>query len=147
MQQNSPFQAGGGFQSGGGIGGMQGGGGIGGYAQGSAPFGNNNNGDNEPEIQAFSLSHEPSPWMGDRQTFQVMPEQGTPTQDRNQRALAFKHANEVAKAHYYGVTFDNGMKAEIAPTDHAAMFRFTFTGTDNSLVFDNVNSDYGLTLA
>src|SRR5699024_7950101 len=32
-----------------------------------------NNKDNYPELQAFSLSHEPSPWMGDRQTFQVMP--------------------------------------------------------------------------
>ena len=105
-----------------------------------------NNAANEPTLQAFSLSHEPSPWMGDRQTFQVMPEQGTPTQDRNQRALPFKHANEIARAHYYGVTFDNGMKTEITPTDHAAMFRFTFTGTDSSLIFDNINGDGGLTL-
>jgi predicted alpha-1,2-mannosidase len=106
----------------------------------------NNNADNEPELQAFSLSHEPSPWMGDRQTFQVMPEQGTPTADRGQRALAFKHSNEIARAHYYGVTFDNGMKTEITPTDHAAMFRFSFTGTDSSLAFDNINADGGLTL-
>ena len=32
-----------------------------------------NNDDNLPEIEAFAASHEPSPWMGDRQTFQVMP--------------------------------------------------------------------------
>ena len=30
--------------------------------------------DNRPRLQAFALSHEPSPWMGDRQTFQLMPE-------------------------------------------------------------------------
>ena len=32
-----------------------------------------NNDENLPEIEAFTASHEPSPWMGDRQTFQVMP--------------------------------------------------------------------------
>ena len=38
--------------------------------------------------------------------------------------------NEIASPHYYGVTFENGIKTEIAPTDHAAMFRFTFPGDD-----------------
>ncbi len=32
-----------------------------------------NNADNLPTLQAFGASHEPSPWMGDRQTFQLMP--------------------------------------------------------------------------
>ena len=45
------------------------------------------------------------------------------------RALPFRHANEVAQPHYYGVTFENGLKTEIAPTDHAAMLRFTFPAT------------------
>ena len=70
--------------------------------------------------------------MGDRQTFQVMPSAaaGTPDASRSARALPFRHANEIAKPHYYGVTFENGIKTEIAPTDHAAIFRFTFTGDD-----------------
>ena len=91
-----------------------------------------NNADNLPTLQAFSVSHEPSPWMGDRQTFQVMPSAaaGTPDADRSARALPFRHANEVARPHYYGVTFENGLKTEIAPTDHAAMLRFTFPGAD-----------------
>ncbi|WP_435735997.1 GH92 family glycosyl hydrolase [Cellulosimicrobium sp. PMB13] len=101
---------------------------------------------NRPSIQAFSLSHEPSPWMGDRQTFQVMPSTGTPDANRSRRALTFDHDDEVARAHYYGVTFDNGMRTEIAPTDHAAMLRFTFTGDESNLIFDNVNDDGGLTL-
>ena len=107
-----------------------------------------NNAQNLPMIQAFSLSHEPSPWMGDRQTFQVMPEDGagTPTADRTARALAFDHADEIAQPHYYGVTFKNGMKTEMTPTDHAAMFRFTFTGPSSNLIFDNINNDGGLTL-
>ncbi|MFC6093302.1 GH92 family glycosyl hydrolase [Saccharothrix lopnurensis] len=109
-------------------------------------YAKNNNRDNLPTLQAFTASHEPSPWMGDRQTFQVMPSTGTPTADRAVRALPFRHENEVARAHYYGVAFENGMKTEIAPTDHAALFRFTFTGGSSNLVFDNVNNNGGLTL-
>ncbi|MGR3869120.1 GH92 family glycosyl hydrolase [Streptomyces graminifolii] len=107
-----------------------------------------NNDDNLPTIQAFSASHEPSPWMGDRQTFQVMPSaaSGTPSTDPNTRELAFRHENETARPYYYGVTFENGLKAEMAPTDHAASLRFTYPGDDASVVFDNVTEQAGLTL-
>lgn len=105
--------------------------------------------DNRPRLQALNLSHEPSPWMGDRQTFQVMPSgaQGRPDPDRQKRALAFSHENEVARPYTYRVDFDNGMRAEIAPTDHAAVFRFRFPrGADANLIFDNVDKRGGLTL-
>lgn len=107
-----------------------------------------NNEQNRPELQALQLTHETSPWMGDRQTFQVMPSSAsaTPDPDREARALPFSHDNETASAHYYGVTFDDGMQAEITPTDHAAMFRFSFPGDDANLIFDNVSNDGGLTL-
>nr|WP_296072355.1 GH92 family glycosyl hydrolase [uncultured Actinoplanes sp.] len=107
-----------------------------------------NNADNKPTIEAFSGSHEPSPWMGDRQTFQVMPSAatGTPDASRQGRALPFSHDNETAKPYYYGVTFDNGMKTEIAPADHSALFRFTFTGDSSNLILDNVNNNAGLTI-
>src|SRR6266545_1453732 len=106
-----------------------------------------NNAVNLPVIQAFAASHEPSPWMGDRQTFQVMPSPtaGTPDASRSARGLPFRHANEIAKPHYYGVTFENGIKTEIAPADHAAIFRFTFTGDSSNLIFDIVNSGAGIT--
>jgi predicted alpha-1,2-mannosidase len=107
-----------------------------------------NNADNLPMLQAFTASHMPSPWMGDRQTFQVMPStaSGTPDANRQRRALAFRHDNEVARPYYYGVTFENGLKTEIAPTDHAAVFRFTFPGSDANLIFDNVNNSSSLTI-
>jgi predicted alpha-1,2-mannosidase len=107
-----------------------------------------NNDDNLPTLQALSLSHEPSPWMGDRQTFQVMPSaaSGTPNTDPTARELAFKHENETARPYYYGVTFENGLKAEMAPTDHAASLRFTYPGDDASVIFDNVTEQAGLTL-
>ncbi|MEU6221074.1 GH92 family glycosyl hydrolase [Streptomyces sp. NPDC047022] len=107
-----------------------------------------NNADNLPTIEAFSASHEPSPWMGDRQTFQVMPSavSGTPDTGRASRALSFRHENETARPYYYGVTFENGLKAEMAPTDHAAVLRFTYPGDDASVIFDNVTEQAGLTL-
>ncbi|GAA3597864.1 GH92 family glycosyl hydrolase [Nonomuraea rosea] len=107
-----------------------------------------NNAANLPEIQAFTASHEPSPWMGDRQTFQFMPSaaEGTPNPSRTARALAFHHEREVAQPHLYAVTFDNGLKTEIAPSDHAALARFTFPGSSASLIFDNAGNGGGLTL-
>ncbi|MEV0825211.1 GH92 family glycosyl hydrolase [Nonomuraea rubra] len=107
-----------------------------------------NNAANLPAIQAFTASHEPSPWMGDRQTFQFMPSaaEGTPDPSRTARALPFRHEREVARPHLYAVTFDNGIKAEIAPSDHAALARFTFPGSAAKLIFDNVNNSGGLTL-
>ncbi|MEU4157925.1 GH92 family glycosyl hydrolase [Actinoplanes sp. NPDC026670] len=107
-----------------------------------------NNAANLPQLQALSVSHEPSPWMADRQTFQFMPQDGAgvPNADRTARALPFHHENETAKPHYYGVTFDSGLKAEVAPTDHAALLRFTFTGDGGNIIFDNVNDSAGLTV-
>ncbi|MEV0849344.1 GH92 family glycosyl hydrolase [Streptomyces sp. NPDC049954] len=107
-----------------------------------------NNGDNLPTMQALGVSHEPSPWMGDRDLFQVMPSAaiGTPELNREKRALAFSHADEVAQPHYYGVTFKDGIKAEVAPADHSAEYRFTFTGDNGNLLFDNINNEGGLTL-
>jgi predicted alpha-1,2-mannosidase len=105
--------------------------------------------DNRPRIQAFALSHEPSPWMGERQTFQLMPEAqagGVPVLDRTQRALSFSHDQETARAYDYRVRFDNGLVTEMVPTDHAAMFRFSFTGARSQLVFDNLNDSGSITL-
>ncbi len=108
-----------------------------------------NTAENLPALEAFSLSHQPSPWMGDRQTFQVMPSaaDGDPPLGRAERRLPFRHANEVASPHRYAVTFENGIKTEIAPTDHAALFRFTFPGDSSSLVFDNVNADWDMEIS
>lgn len=108
-----------------------------------------NDANNRPRIEAFSLSHEPSPWMGDRQTFQIMPAavaDGAPSANREKRALSFSHDHEVAHAHDYKVTFDNGIVGEMTPTDHAAMLRFTFPGKRGQLVFDNRTNEGGITL-
>ncbi|MER6916421.1 GH92 family glycosyl hydrolase [Streptomyces sp. NPDC000594] len=107
-----------------------------------------NNADNLPALQSLSVSHQPSPWMGDRQTFQLLPSAapGAVPTGRAERALPFRHENETARPHHYAVTFENGIRAEIAPTDHAAMMRFRFPSDDASVVLDNVSRDAGLTL-
>ncbi len=108
-----------------------------------------NDAGNRPRLEALALTHETSPWMGDRQTFQLMPSlaHGVPPVNRAERALTFRHENEVAQPHHYRVGFDNGIVAEIAPTERAAMMRFTFPGDDASLVFDNVDDRGGLSLS
>lgn len=98
-----------------------------------------NGDDNRPRLEALALSHEPSPWMGDRQTFHILPAIGTarPEFDRGKRALSFGHDQETARADYYRVRFDNGLVAELTPTDHAAMLRFTFPDPNAQLLFDH----------
>jgi predicted alpha-1,2-mannosidase len=107
-----------------------------------------NNAQNLPALEALSVSHEPSPWMGERQTFQVLPSAatGAPDTSRSGRALPFRHSNETTSPHHYAVEFENGIKAEIAPTDHAAMFRFRFPGDNANLIFDNVNDNASLAI-
>jgi Glycosyl hydrolase family 92 N-terminal domain/Glycosyl hydrolase family 92/F5/8 type C domain len=107
-----------------------------------------NNAQNLPELESLSLSHEASPFMGDRQTFQVLPSaaSGAPPTGRAQRALAYRHESVTAKPYRYGVEFENGIKAEIAPTDHAAMFRFRFPDEHANLVFENVDRNASVTI-
>ncbi|MFJ8916155.1 GH92 family glycosyl hydrolase [Amycolatopsis sp. NPDC102389] len=101
---------------------------------------------NRPALQAFALSHQPSPWMGDRHTFQVMPGTGPVETDRSRRALAFSHDDEIDRPHHYGVRFAKGITTDIAPADHAALFRFTFPGARGWLLFDNARNRGGLRL-
>ncbi len=104
-----------------------------------------NNADNHPTLQGLSVSHEPSPWMGDRNQLSVMPSiAATPTGSPTGRALAFTHDSETAQPDYYSVDFLNGIKAEIAPADHGGVLRFTFPANaahTGQLVFDTVDNN------
>jgi putative alpha-1,2-mannosidase len=76
--------------------------------------------------------------MGDREQFNMMPsleplDKTTPSL----RALPFIHENEIARPDYYSVTFDNGIKTEIAPASHSAIFQTTFTTDTGSIIFDS----------
>ena len=83
--------------------------------------------------------------MGDRQTFQVMPStaSGTPDASRSARALPFRHENEIARPHYYGVTFENGSRPRSRrPTTRRCSASRSPAATSN-LIFDNVNNSGG----
>lgn len=93
---------------------------------------------NRPAIQAFATSHLPSPWVGDRGVFQLMPSAlDAPGCGRAERALAFDHADEEAGPHRYRVRLEGGIVAELTAGDFALGFRFTLPGGRGSLILDH----------
>ncbi|WP_020673359.1 GH92 family glycosyl hydrolase [Amycolatopsis nigrescens] len=101
---------------------------------------------NRPALEAFAVSHQPSPWMGDRHPFQLLPGIGPVATGRRQRALPFAHEDETDRPHHYGVRFANGISTDIAPSDHAAIFRFRFPSAPGWVLFDNAGNRGGLRL-
>ena len=87
------------------------------------------------KIRGFKQTHQPSPWINDYGQFALMPITGKVVFDQDKRASWFSHKAEVAKPNYYRVYLaDHDVVTEIAPTERAAMFRFTFPETDKSYV-------------
>ncbi|RRB06903.1 GH92 family glycosyl hydrolase [Larkinella rosea] len=86
-------------------------------------------------IRGFKQTHQPSPWMNDYGQFAIMPVTGKIRFDENERASWFSHKSEIAKPYYYKVYLaDHNVTTEIAPTERAARFRFTFPKTDSASV-------------
>jgi predicted alpha-1,2-mannosidase len=90
------------------------------------------------KIRGFKQTHQPSPWMNDYGQFSIMPVTGHLKFRENERASWFSHKAETAKPYYYSVYLaDADVVTEIAPTERAAQFRFTFSKNDSSfLVID-----------
>ena len=83
------------------------------------------------KIRGFKQTHQPSPWINDYGQFSLMPTVGEPVWDENERASWFSHKAEVATPYYYQVYLaDYDVTAEVAPTERAAILRFTFPETD-----------------
>lgn len=94
--------------------------------------------DNRPTIQAFATSHLPSPWMGDRGVFQVMPSPfEDPPIDRRARALAFDREDELARPDLYRVRLEHGVQAELTAAEFAIGLRFSFPGEIGSIILDH----------
>jgi predicted alpha-1,2-mannosidase len=87
------------------------------------------------KIRGFKQTHQPSPWMNDYGQFSIMPITGKAIFNEDERASWFSHKAEVAKPYYYKVYLaDHDVTTEIAPTERAAIFRFTFPDTKNSFI-------------
>ncbi len=86
-------------------------------------------------IRGFKQTHQPSPWMNDYGQFALMPMTGKPRFNENDRASWYSHKAEIAKPYYYRVYLaDHDVTTEIAPTERAAIFRFTFPKTDSAFI-------------
>lgn len=87
------------------------------------------------KIKGFKQTHQPSPWMNDYGQFSVMPVTGKKKFTQTDRESWFSHKAETAKPYYYSVYLaDADVTTEIAPTERAAQFRFTFPESDSSFV-------------
>ncbi|PWJ54292.1 putative alpha-1,2-mannosidase [Dyadobacter jejuensis] len=87
------------------------------------------------KIRGFKQTHQPSPWINDYGQFSVLPMTGSIKIGEEERASWFSHKAEIAQPHYYKVYLaDYDVTTEIAPTERAAQFRFTFPKTDSAYV-------------
>lgn len=87
------------------------------------------------KIRGFKQTHQPSPWINDYGQFAIMPVTGKAVFDQDERASWFSHKTEIAKPYYYKVYLgDHDVVTELAPTERAVMFRFTFPDNKNSYV-------------
>ena len=87
------------------------------------------------KIRGFKQTHQPSPWMNDYGQFAIMPITGGLVFDQDRRASWLSHKAEVAKPYYYKVYLaDHDVTTELAPTERAVMFRFTYPETKNAYV-------------
>lgn len=84
-------------------------------------------------IRGIKQTHQPSPWINDYGQFSLMPVRDASLVDEDSRASWFSHQSETAKPYYYQVYFaDHDINAEVAPTERAAAFRFTFPDSRTS---------------
>lgn len=97
---------------------------------------------NLTSLQGIGVSHEPSPWMGDRDQLAVMPSSETqPTSTLTDRALTFDHNDETARPDLYSVKFTDGITTSLTPSDHAGVYKFSFPGSTGSVLLDKVAGD------
>lgn len=89
------------------------------------------------KIRGFKQTHQPSPWINDYGQFSIMPVTGKPLFDEESRASWFNHKAEIVRPYYYKAYLaEHDVVTEIAPTERAAMFRFTFPENDSYIVVD-----------
>ena len=86
-------------------------------------------------LDVYKIQHQPSPWINDYGQFSIMPVVGKPEFNEEKRASWFAHKGETATPYYYKVYLaEHDVVTEMAPTERAVLFRFTFPENDHSYV-------------
>ncbi|MBX2877036.1 MAG: GH92 family glycosyl hydrolase [Saprospiraceae bacterium] len=89
----------------------------------------------ENKIRGIKQTHQPSPWINDYAAFSLMALTGRLKYQEEERASWFSHKAETALPHHYQVYLaDYDIIAEVAPTERAAHFRFTFPKADSAYI-------------
>lgn len=87
------------------------------------------------KLRGIKQTHQPSPWINDYAAFSLMAVTGKLRYQEEERASWFSHKAETAKPNYYKVYLaDYDITAELAPTERAAQFRFTFPKSDSAYI-------------
>ncbi len=85
------------------------------------------------KLNGIKQTHQPSPWMGDYAAFALFAETGPLKIKEDERATFYSHKAEEARPYSYKVYLaDYDVTAEVAPTNRAAQFRFTFPKSDDA---------------
>lgn len=85
------------------------------------------------KINGIKQTHQPSPWMNDYAAFALFAETGPLKLKEEERATWYSHKAEEARPYKYKVYLaDYDVTAEVAPTNRAAHFRFTFPKSDDA---------------
>ncbi|WP_242202167.1 GH92 family glycosyl hydrolase [Aestuariivivens insulae] len=86
-------------------------------------------------IRGIKQTHQPSPWINDYAAFSLMAVAGELKYKEDERASYFSHKAEIVKPNHYSVYLaDYDITAEVAPTERAAHFKFTFPKADASYI-------------
>ena len=85
------------------------------------------------QIRGFEQAHQPSSWINDYGQFAIMPVRDVAAVDQDSRASWFSHKSETARPYCYQVYLaDHDINVEMAPSDRAASFQFTFPLSETS---------------
>jgi predicted alpha-1,2-mannosidase len=89
----------------------------------------------ENKIRGIKQTHQPSPWINDYAAFSLMAVTGDLKFQEDERSSWFSHKAETVKSFHYSVYLaDYDVVAEVAPTERAANFKFTFPQSDQSYI-------------
>lgn len=94
------------------------------------------------KIRGIKQTHQPSPWMNDYAAFSLFAETGPLKIREEERQSWFSHKAEEARPYSYRVYLaDYDIKAEVTPTERAAIFRFTFPKSDQAHILLDAFAD------